>query len=320
MARDPHDPVGHALDELRHDVSQVSLASPEEVRRRGEVRSRRNRSALGAGTVVAVAAIALGASTLPGAFGPDHAPAPPAGGSAAPSTNASSTPSGAQTSSPPTTRPTARTVIDVKPVGVGHVPAAYFLPGTLWTGPDLAHGQRIRSIKPREFEGSVQRFVCDPDTELTGDVAFVQAVRRDGTFVGTQKVRLLSTAGAATDVATQVATELPRCQDRLRAQATKDAGPLAPGETAPNPTAEVTEDSAARVDDATGSVRLYRTVTDYGTGAGSRLVEWVAVAREGSAVSLISLSQFEAGDASFGALQRIAGEARAQLAWAATQD
>ena len=71
------------------------------------------------------------------------------------------------------------------------MPAAYFLPGTLWTGPDLLDGAAIETIKPKEFEGSVQRFTCDPDGSLTGDVAFVQAARQDGTIAGTQKVRLL---------------------------------------------------------------------------------------------------------------------------------
>jgi hypothetical protein len=317
MAND-HDPFGRALDELRTDVAHVTLASPADVRARGEQRTRRHRAALGAGTVVVVAAIAVGASALPGSLlSGGRTAVPPAGGTPTAPTTASPKPSPSSTA--PSTPTDTRPVIDVSPVGVGHVPAAYFLPGKLWTGPDLVHGAKIRSIEPKEFEGSVQRFACDPDTDLAGDVAFVQAVRRDGTFVGTQKVRLLSTAGAATDVATQLATDLPRCQDRLRTLAAKEAGPLAPGETAPNPTAEVTEDAAARVDDANGSVRLYRTVTDYGTGAGSRLIEWVAIAREGSAVTLISVNQFEKGDVSFAALQRIADDARAQMAWAATQ-
>jgi hypothetical protein len=202
---------------------------------------------------------------------------------------------------------------------VGHVPAAYFLPGDEWTGRDLIGGAGVRSIEPKEFEGSVQRFSCDPDYALEGDVAFLQAVGPTGTIVGTQKVRLLPDTGTAATTFAKFAAAIPGCQDRLRAQATKDAGNLAPGETAPNPTAEVTEDETARVDDATGSVRLFRTVTDYGTGAGSRLVEWVAVVREGGAISLIDLNQFEKGDASFAALARIATEARAQLAWAATR-
>ena len=212
-----------------------------------------------------------------------------------------------------------RQVVDLTPVGVGHVAAAYFLPGRSWTGQDLIQGAGVRSIEPKEFEGSVQRFSCDPDTALEGDVAFLQAVGPSGTIVGTQKVRLLPAVDAAASSWTQFADALPQCQDRMRAQATKDAGELAPGESPPTPNAEVTEDVTARVDDATGSVRLFRTVTDYGTGAGSRLVEWVAVVREGAAVSLIDLNQFEEGDVSFGALRRIATEARAQLAWAATR-
>jgi len=105
----------------------------------------------------------------------------------------------------------------------------------------------------------------------------------------------------------------------LKGRAKEAAGALAPGETAPTPTAEVTEDAAARVEDSTGSIYLYKTVTDYGTGAGSRLVEWVALIREGSAASFISLNQFEQGDVSFNTLRRIATEARQQMAWAATQ-
>jgi hypothetical protein len=144
-------------------------------------------------------------------------------------------------------------------------------------------------------------------------------VRTDGTIAGTQKIRLLADPGKAAGFVVDMASAPPRCQERLRNQAQRDAGQLAPGETAPNPTAEVTEDESARVDDASGSVRLYRTITDYGTGAGSRLVEWVALVREGAAVSLVSLNQFEKGDVSFDALRRIAGEARAQMAWAATR-
>jgi hypothetical protein len=320
MATDPHDPIGRALDDLRRDLADVHLASPADVRSRGDQRGRRTRAALGAGAVVAVAAIAVGTATLPGALSdaPTHR-VPPAGGTPTASASGTVTPSA---TTPPAT-PTVsgpRQVIDVRPVGVGHVPAAYFLPGTLWTGADLVNGEKIRSIEPKEFEGSVQRFACDPNASLTGDVAFVQAARPDGTIAGTQKVYLLADAESATNFTAKTVANLPRCQDRLRQQAQKDAANLSPGETAPEPTAEVTEDTAARVEDATGSVHLYRTVTDYGTGAGSRLVEWVAVAREGSAVTLISLNQFEEGDVSFDAVQRIAREARTQMAWAATQE
>jgi hypothetical protein len=322
MATDLRDPLGRALDELRSDVADVPLAAAADVRARGDHRTRRTRTALGAGAVVAVAAIAVGASVLPGSLGAgDRSPVPPAGGtvtaSATGSATVPTTPS--VTGSAPTTPPATarRSVIDVTPVGVGHVPAAYFLPGTLWTGRDFVHGQRIESIEPKEFEGSVQRFTCDPDTSLTGDVAFVQAAREDGTIAGTQKVRLLASVDKAAQHAASVAAELPGCQQRLREQAAKEAKNLPSGETAPTPTAEVTEDTAARADDATGSVRLYKTVSDYGTGAGSRLIEWVAVVREGDAVSLLSLNQFEQGDVSFTALDRIAREARVQLAWAA---
>jgi hypothetical protein len=314
MATD-HDRIGRALDELRGDVADLPLASAEQVRARGDRRTRRSRAALGAGTVLAVAAIAVGASVLPGSLqSGGRTPAPPAGGAPTASSSPSPTSTGSRTAGSSPTGP--RVVIGVKPVGVGHVPAAYFLPGKLWTGPDLVHGATIRSIEPKEFEGSVQRFTCDPDTSLTGDVAFVQAARADGTIAGTQKVRILADPGEATAFAADMTSALPRCQERLRRQAQQDAGQLAPGETAPTPTAEVTEDRSARIDDATGSVRLFRTVTDYGTGAGSRQIEWVALAREGSAVTLISVNQFEKGDVSFAALERIAGQARVQLAWA----
>jgi hypothetical protein len=314
MASDPQDRLARALDELRRDVAHVPLASPASVRARGDVRTRRNRTALGAGAALTVAAIALAGSALPGVLRTDGpTPAPPAGPTSTTRPTASATPSPTATATGP------RKAVDLTPVGVGHVPAAYFLPGQEWTGPDLVGGARVRSIEPKEFEGSVQRFSCDPDTALTGNVAFLQAVQPSGTIVGTQKVRLLATPQKAAATWTQLVTALPGCQDRLRAQALKDAGPLAPGETAPTPTADVTEDATARVDDATGSVRVFRTVTDYGTGAGSRLVEWVAVVREGAAVTLIDLNDFEDGDASFGALGRIATKARGQLAWAAAR-
>jgi hypothetical protein len=318
MATD-HDPLGRALDELRADVAHVPLASPAAVRSRGEQRTRRQRAALGASTALAVAAIVVGASVLPGPMQLGGRTAvPPAAGTPTASTTGSATPSSSSTSSP-TIAPGPRSVIDVTPVGAGAVPRAYFLPGSRWTGPDLEHGATIHSIEPKEFEGSVGRFACDPDTQPTGNVRFVQAVGADGTLVGTQKVRLLPDAGAAAAAWNQLVTALPRCQERLRAQATADAGDLAPGETAPTPSADVTEDVTARVDDATGSVRLFRTVSDYGTGAGSRLVEWVAVIREEAAVSLLGLNEFEEGDVSFSALRRIANEARAQLAWAASR-
>lgn len=340
MASDLRDPLGRALDDLRGDVLHAQLPPAHEIRARGDRRSRRHRVALGAGSAVAVAAIAAAGAVLPGSLRSDRSthPVPPAGGtgSVTPTTPAPTSGTGTATvvtgtatatSSTVTSSPSGpRPVITVAPVGVGDVPRAYFLPGKLWTGPDLAQGQRIKTIeladlssKPMEFEGSIQRFQCDPDTTLSGDVAFVQAAREDGTFVGTQKVRLLASPDKAAEHAASVAADLPRCQQRLHEQATKDAANLAPGETAPTPTAEVTEDTSARVDDATGSVRLYKTVTDYGTGPGSQVVEWVAVVREGSAVSSISLNQYEDGDVSFDGLARIAGEARAQMAWAAQQ-
>jgi hypothetical protein len=320
MASDLHDPVGRALDDLRSDVAPTSLPSPAEIRARGDQRARRQRAALGAGTVVAIAAIAVGTTVLPDSLqSSGRMPVPPAGGTltATASPSRTATPSGS-----PTTGPAAsgrRTVIDVTPVGVGTVPRAYFLPGTLWSGADLVHGAKIRTIEPKEFEGSVQRFQCDPDAAMTGDVAFVQAAKPDGTFVGTQKVRLLADPASARTFTTTAATAITACQQHLRDQAARDAADLAPGETAPVPSATVTESEGARVDDATGSVRLFTTITDYGTGAGSQLVEWVVLAREGAAVTLISINQFEDGDVSFGALQRIAGQARQQMAWAATQ-
>ncbi len=73
------------------------------------------------------------------------------------------------------------------------MPAAYFLPGQLWQGPDLNSGHRLQSVEPYETEGSVTRFECDPDTDITGDVAFLQV--RDATtknIAATQKVRLLA--------------------------------------------------------------------------------------------------------------------------------
>ncbi|HET8614490.1 MAG TPA: hypothetical protein VFL94_03115 [Actinomycetales bacterium] len=310
MTSDLRDPLGHALDELRGDVVHAQLPAPHEIRARGDRRARRQRAARGAGAVVAVAAIAVGSATLPGALsgGPGHR-VPPAG----------KTPSVTATTPTPAPSSRDRSVVDVTPVGVGDVPRAYFLPGTQWTGPDLAHGQQIRSTQVKEFEGSVQRFQCDPDAELSGDVAFVQLARADGTMAGTQKVRLLSDPTVATRFTDTTVDAILRCTERLREQAKQAAGELAPGDTVPTPTAEVTEDTAARMDDGTGSVRLFRTVTDYGTGAGSRLIEWVAVAREGSAVTFISLNQFQKGDVSFDALRRIATEARQQMAWAATQ-
>jgi hypothetical protein len=318
MATD-HDRIGRALDELRGDVVDVPLASPAQVRARGDQRARRQRAALGAGTVVAVAAIAVSASALPASLqSGGRAPVPPAGSTPA----ASRTTSAAPSSSPTASRSTPagpRQVIDVTPVGAGDVPSAYFLPGNLWTGPDFVHGAKVHSIEPKEFEGSVGRFMCDPDGEPVGNVKFVQAVRADGTVAGTQKVRLLTDPDEAIGYVVDMAPVLPMCQDMLRSRAKEAAGALAPGETAPTPTAEVTEDAAARVEDSTGSIYLYKTVTDYGTGAGSRLVEWVALIREGSAASFISLNQFEQGDVSFNALRRIATEARRQMAWAATQ-
>ena len=97
-----------------------------------------------------------------------------------------------------------------------------------------------------------------------------------------QKVRLLGSAQEAQTLMDELVAAMPRCQARLRAQAVADAGPLPSGETAPVPNATVVEDPQSRLDDATGSLRVYRTTSDYGTPASSRTIEWVVLAREGS--------------------------------------
>ena len=94
---------------------------------------------------------------------------------------------------------------------------------------------------------------------------------------------------------------------------------LSPGETAPTPHAAVTPGTSGSVDDATGAVRVFRTVTDYGTGAGSSTVEWVVMVREGAALSSLSLPQLETSDVSFATMRRLGERARDQLRWAAVQ-
>jgi hypothetical protein len=207
-------------------------------------------------------------------------------------------------------------VVTAKPAGSG-VPARYFLPASRWTGPDLNAGRALRSQQLRELEGSAAYFACDPDQSLAGDVALLQTVEQSsGLLVGTQKVRLLPSVGAAADRFAADTEAVPDCQRRIRAQARAEAD-LSPGETAPKPDATVTSDAAGALDDATGGVRVYRTVTDYGTGAGSSTIEWVAMVREGAALSSISLPQLERSSISFRTLQRLAAQARAQLRWAA---
>ena len=314
------DPLHDALSGLRDDVSRVSLAPAGDVRHRGDQRTRHRRIAVSAAGVAAVAAVAV----LSGQLGrPDAAPrlVPPASGttSASPSTtrSPSATPSPSASTSP-ASRPTVK-LVPASPGGA-LVPAAYFLPGQLWQGPDLNSGHRMQSVEPYETEGSVTRFECDPDTDIKGDVAFLQV--RDlvtKNIVGTQKVRLLGSAEQAASFADAMAQAMSGCQDRLRAEAQANAGPLSPGETAPTPNATVDPQAASSVDDATGSVRVFRTTTDYGTGASSRISDWVVLAREGSAVTFLSLPQLEGASATLGALQRLAEQARLQIRWAATQ-
>lgn len=266
--------------------------------------------------MLVVVALAAGSAVLS-----RHAsdpPPPPASSTSTPTPTPSMTPSPAPTSGAPTA-PASRTVIRVRPVGVGQVPAAYFLPGAAWSGSDLLDGVAMTSREPTEFEGSVQRFACDPDTAMSGNVAFVQTVTRDGTMVGTQKVRLLADPGRAAQAFAKIVADLEQCQQRLTDQAIRDHAQAPPGEPVLQPTAEVNEDPAGRVDDATGAARVYRTETDYHTGQGSRLVEWVAVLREGSAVSLIDVIQTDGAKVTPSALRRIAVEARAQLAWASAR-
>jgi hypothetical protein len=207
----------------------------------------------------------------------------------------------------------------VQPSGVGDVPPQYFLPGPAWVGPDLDHGSPIESVAVQEQEGTTQYFDCDPDLKLVGDVAVVQAQQPAGLFVGTQKVRLLRSPAAATTFAKQLATDIPRCQGRMRTAARAQAGTLPPGETAPVPNATVLEDRQGRVDDATGSLRVYRTTTDFGTPSSSKSIEWVVVAREGAAVTSIALRQLEGSQAGFATMRRLGAEAREQLRWAAGQ-
>jgi hypothetical protein len=312
MATDTRDPLHDALDGLRDDVAGLRLAPADAVRRRGDVRGRNRRVGLTVGSVAAVAAIAITTGQLMQPTGTPR-PAPPASASTSASPTSSATP--AASAAP-------RPVVTLEPAspGGGVVPAAYFLPGAAWTGPDLNGGHGIVSVQPRETEGSVTRFACDPDTDIHGKVAFLQvqdAVTEN--IAGTQKVRLLPSARAAATFATQMEKALTTCQKRLRQQAIRDSGSLPPGETAPTPDATVKDLVPGAVDDARGSVRLYRAVSDYGTGAGSRVTDWVVLAREGSAVTFLSLPQLEGSSVTLGALRRLADEAREQMRWAATR-
>ena len=311
------DPLHDALDSLRDDVEPLGLASADDVRSRGERRQRRRRTA---GAVLAVAAVAVVATVAGLTQNSGRPTTTPLATSSTSHTSTAATPTpGSPTSGSPSATATPRPVVTVRPSGVGHVPAAYFLPGQLWAGPDLNHGRQVESTALKDQEGSIQYFDCDPDVELKGDVAVVQAQEPAGLLVGTQKVRLLRSPAAATTFSTHLATEMPRCQDRMRAAAAAEAGSLPPGETAPVPNATVLEDRTGRVDDATGSLRLYRTTTDYGTPASSKSIEWVVLAREGSAVTSISLRQLEGSQASFATLHRLGSQAREQLRWAAHQ-
>lgn len=315
MATETHDPLHDALGSLRDDVSRVSLAPADSVRRRGDRRTRNRRIGVSAVGVAAVAAIAV----LSGQLGrPDAAPRTVTPASRTTSASPSTTSSPSATASTPADRPTVK--LTPAAPGGGSVPAAYFLPGPLWQGPDLNSGHRMQSVEPYETEGSVTRFECDPDTDIKGDVAFLQVhdlVTKN--IVATQKVRLLGSPDQAATFADAMAQAMSTCQDRLRAQAQADAGSLPPGETAPTPDATVEPQAASSVDDATGSVLVFRTTTDYGTGASSRLSNWVVLAREGSAVTFLSLPQLEGSSVTLGALQRIAEQARLQIRWAATQ-
>ncbi|GAB3591973.1 hypothetical protein GCM10027446_11790 [Angustibacter peucedani] len=316
MAAETRDPLARALDGLRDDLRATPLAPASQVRHRGDVRQRQRRVGLAVTSVAAVAAVAFGAGQLMEPVGTPR-PAPPASGSL----DVTGGPSSSGTSSPTVSVPADRSVVRLKPAspGGGTVPAAYFLPGPQWRGADLNRGHAMVSAEPTETEGSVTRFACDPDTSIQGDVAFLQVQERNGTMVATQKVRLLADDAAATAAAATFADRIPRCQDALRAQAIKDSASLPAGETAPVPNAEVVESTTAAVDDETGSVRIWRTTSDYGTGAGSSLVEWVVLAREGSAITFLSLPQFETSSVSVAALTRVADEARLQMRFAASR-
>jgi hypothetical protein len=319
-----HDPFHDVLDGLRGDLDRLVMSPADAVRHRGDLRARNRRLGLAVASVAAVAALGVGAGQLMQPAGVPR-PAPPAGSATSlpsPSDPAAATPSG--TTSPASSTPAsgARPTVTVRPAspGGGTVPAAYFLPGELWRGPDLHDGHQMVSVEPYETEGSVTRFACDPDTDTRGRVAFLQV--QDATsknVAATQKVRLLASSAKAIDFTATMGTQLARCQARLRSQAVKDAGPLPPGETAPTPDATVEAQPHSDVDDATGSVRVWRTTSDYGTGAGSRLTEWVVLAREGSAVTFLSLPQLEGSTVTLGALNRLADEARQQMRYAATR-
>lgn len=323
MGTETHDPFHDVLDGLRGDLDRLVMSPADAVRHRGELRSRNRRLGLAVASVAAVAALGVGAGQLMRPAGAPS-PAPPAGSTTSlPSTSDPATATPTATTSPaPTPASGPRPTVTLRPAspGGGTVPAAYFLPGELWRGPDLHDGHQMVSVEPYETEGSVTRFACDPDTDIRGRVGFLQV--QDATsknVAATQKVRLLPSSAKATAFTATMGTQLALCQARLRSQAVKDAGPLPPGETAPTPDATVEPQPHSDVDDATGSVRVWRTTSDYGTGAGSRLIEWVVLAREGSAVTFLSLPQLEGSTVTLGALNRLADEARQQMRYAATR-
>lgn len=317
MGTDTHDPMRDALGGLRSDLDRLPLAPADAVRRRGDQRTRRRRVAVGVGSVAAVAVIATASTQLLGSSGSPR-PAPATSGWVSPAPSSTGSPSSTAAPSPTTSGP-SRPVVTVTPAppfdAAGTVPAAYFLPGQLWQGPDLNHGHAMMSIEPTETEGSASRFACDPPTPVD-DVAFLQVVERSGTMVGTQKVMLTSSMTAGENLFTLLADEIPTCQQRLRKQAKAEGDSLPPGETAPVPDAEVVALSSLDDLDLDGETRAWRTTSDYGTGAGSRLVEYVVLVRVGAAVSFLSLPQFEESAVTVGALRRLASEARQQMRYA----
>lgn len=310
MATDPaRDPLGSLLGTLADSVQPLEFQLAAQVRARGNRRTRRTRAAATAAAVTAVATVAAVGFHLR----PTHAVVLPA----SPTRTSSSTPPTPTASTVavgPTPTPNGAPPPTATPAGTGVVPANMFLSGRQWQGPGLNGGRDIVTGPPKELEGSVQRFVCDSDTAFKGNVAVLQAQeRRSHRFVGAQKVRLLTSIATASTAFTDQARAMPTCQQRLRAQALRDAAAGPPGAPAPVPNASVVEDAAGRVDDGTGAVRIYSTRTDYGTGAGSQLIELVVLVREGPAVTSISLPMLDGATATTGELRRLAESAREML-------
>ena len=318
------DPIAHALDALRDDVEQLDLAGADAVRHRGERRQRRQRAAAAAGAVAAVAVVATGVGLLQGTGAPHTAP--PAGRTLATSAPVSTTVATAvQPDLDGGPRPRLRRAAPrgrwspSSPRAWATSPPPYFLPGQLWQGPDLNDGRSIMTMAPRELEGRVGNFDCDPDVTMSGDVALLQAKERSsGRFVGTQKVRLLDAGSADGHLHRPGRRDghLPGPDARRRHRRRRQP---APGETAPVPNATVVEDRASRLDDATGSLRVFKTTTDMGTGAGSKSIEYVVLAREGSAITSVAVRRIDGSQVTFACLRRIGAEAREQLRWAAAQ-